>query len=87
MAVTIRLSRHGKKKQPFYHMVVADQRFKRDGRFIEKIGFFDPRKDSSRANIELTRYEHWVKLGAQATDTVKKIVKEFKKQPQEATEA
>ena len=76
--VTIRLSRGGSKKRPFYRLVVADSRRARDGRFIEQIGFFNPiaRGQEERLRVELDRIDHWVGLGAQVSDRVKTLVKE-----------
>ena len=79
--VTIRLARGGAKKRPFYSVVVADSRCARDGRFIEKIGFFNPIASGKeeKIRIDLDRVEHWVGVGAQLTDRVAKIVKDVKK--------
>ena len=73
--VVIRLSRHGAKKKPFYKINVADQRFKRNGRYIEKIGFFNPVSKGAEIPVELDmeRYDYWINKGAQPTDTVKQI--------------
>ena len=72
--VTIRLARAGAKKKPFYKVVVADHRFPRDGRFIEQVGTYDPKKTAHGINLQLDRVEHWVKLGAMPSDTVRDIV-------------
>ena len=79
--VTIRLARGGSKKRPFYHVHVADSRVSRDGRFIERLGFFNPisRGGSERARIDLERVDYWVRQGAQMSDRVKKIVKDYRK--------
>ncbi len=79
--VTIRLARGGAKKRPFYAVVVADSRRSRDGRFIEKIGFFNPiaTGQEEKIRIDLDRIEHWVATGAQLSDRVAKIVKDAKK--------
>ncbi len=77
MSVKIRLSRHGAKKKPFYRIVVADIRAPRDGKFIEKVGTFDPLKektDESRLNLEIDRIKHWLGNGAKPTDTVQKFL-------------
>ncbi len=76
--VTIRLALGGSKKRPFYHVVVADSRKARNGRFIEKIGFFNPiaRGQEERLRIQQDRIDHWVGLGAQLSDRVKKLSKE-----------
>ncbi|EAT11146.1 30S ribosomal protein S16 [Bermanella marisrubri] len=80
--VVIRLARGGSKKRPFYHLSVADQRFPRDGRFIERVGFFNPiaRGQEERLRVDLERVEYWLSKGAQASDRVTKLVKEAKKQ-------
>ena len=79
--VTIRLARGGAKKRPFYHLVVTDSRNARDGRFIERVGFFNPqaRGQEERVRLDLARIEHWVGLGAQTSDRVASLVKEAKK--------
>jgi len=79
--VTIRLSRSGAKKRPFYHLTVADSRNPRDGRFIERVGFYNPlakgQEETLRINEE--RIEHWVSKGAQLSDRVAKLLKDAKK--------
>jgi small subunit ribosomal protein S16 len=72
--VTIRLSRAGAKKKPFYRVVVADHRKPRDGRFIEQVGTYDPKKPAHGINLKLDRIEHWMKEGARPSDTVRDIV-------------
>lgn len=81
--VIIRLSRGGAKKRPFYHLVVADSRKSRDGRFIERVGFFNPRAKGQevRLKIELERISHWKDLGAQLSPRVASLIKELAKQP------
>ncbi|MAF14564.1 MULTISPECIES: 30S ribosomal protein S16 [Marinomonas] len=76
--VTIRLSRGGSKKRPFYHLNVADSRRARDGRFIERVGFFNPvaRGQEERLRVDLDRVNHWVGQGAQLSDRVAQLVKE-----------
>lgn len=76
--VTIRLSRGGSKKRPFYHLTVADSRNSRDGRFIERVGFFNPiaRGQSERLRVDQERYDHWVALGATPSERVAKLLKE-----------
>ena len=71
MATKIRLARHGKKGKPFYHVVIADSRSKRDGRYIERIGSYDPNKNPAIIDIDFERALHWVGVGAQPTDTVR----------------
>ncbi|MBE9540136.1 MAG: 30S ribosomal protein S16 [Proteobacteria bacterium] len=76
--VTIRLARGGSKKRPFYHLTVTDSRRARDGRFIERVGFFNPtaRGQEERLCIDNARIEHWQGLGAQLSDRVAKLVKD-----------
>jgi small subunit ribosomal protein S16 len=78
--VTIRLARGGAKKRPFYSVVVADSRRARDGRFIEKVGFFNPiaAGQEEKLRIDIDRVEHWVGVGAQMSDRVAKLVKDAK---------
>ena len=75
--VTIRLSRGGAKKRPFYHLVVADSRSRRDGRLIERIGFFNPvaKGQEESLRVDLERVEYWVSQGAQLSDRVKQLLK------------
>ena len=79
--VVIRLARGGANKRPFYNMVVADSRRARDGRFIERVGFYDPKapegREALRVNVE--RVKHWRCLGAQLSPTVTRLVKLFAK--------
>ena len=79
--VVIRLSRGGSKKRPFYHLTVADSRNARDGRFIERVGFFNPiaRGQEERLRVALDRVEYWVSKGAQTSDRVAQLLKEYKK--------
>lgn len=88
--VTIRLARSGSKKRPFYHLTVTDSRNARDGRFIERVGFFNPvaRGREERLRIEQSRIDHWVAQGAQLSERVASLVKEAGSQSAtEATEA
>jgi small subunit ribosomal protein S16 len=75
MAVKIRLKRMGKKKAPFYRIVVADSRSPRDGRFIEEIGTYDPTKNPSAFKVNEEAAKKWLANGAKPTDTVGKIFK------------
>ena len=75
MAVKIRLKRMGKKKSPFYRIVVADARSPRDGRFIEEIGYYNPLTEPSTIKIDLEKAKNWIANGAQPTDTVKVLLK------------
>ncbi|MBK8008926.1 MAG: 30S ribosomal protein S16 [Rhizobiales bacterium] len=77
MSVVIRLSRAGAKKRPFYRLVVADSRFPRDGRFIERVGTYDPKKPKDspeRVKLELERIKHWLSKGAQPSDRIKRFL-------------
>lgn len=76
--VKIRLQRVGKKKAPFYHIVVADSRRARDGRIIEKIGTYDPMTDPSTVELSKELVEKWIKNGAKPTDTVKRLIEQAK---------
>lgn len=73
--VKIRLRRLGMKKKPFYRVVVADQRFPRNGRFIEEIGYYDPMKEPAEIKIDAEKAKDWMKKGAQPTDTVRILLK------------
>ncbi len=79
--VTIRMTRGGSKKRPFYHLTVTDSRNARNGRFIERVGFFNPlaKGQEERVRLDLARIEHWVGLGAQTSGRVATLVKEAKK--------
>ncbi|GJH43697.1 30S ribosomal protein S16 [Pasteurella canis] len=79
--VTIRLSRGGAKKRPFYQIVVADSRSPRDGRFIERVGFFNPLAtgNAERLRLDLDRVNTWLEKGASLSDRVSALVKEAKK--------
>ena len=76
--VTIRLSRGGAKKRPFYHLTVTDSRNARDGRFIERVGFFNPlaRGQEERLRVDTDRVEYWKSQGATLSERVAKLVKE-----------
>ena len=78
--VTIRLARGGSKKRPFYHLNVSDSRTSRDGRFIERVGFFNPIASGAeeRLRVDQERVEYWVGQGAQLSDRVAKLLSEVK---------
>jgi small subunit ribosomal protein S16 len=80
--VVIRMARGGAKNRPFYNVVVADSRMPRDGRFIERIGFYNPKAAPNEPGlrIALDRVSHWVSLGAIPSDAVKKLIKRGKAQ-------
>lgn len=73
MAAIIRLARHGKKGQAFYHIVVADKRFARDARFIEKIGTYNPRTNPVSVDLKFERAIDWIQKGAKPSDTIRSI--------------
>lgn len=72
--VKIRLTRMGAHKNPFYRIIVADSRARRDGPFIEIIGTYDPKKEPSEIKVDSERVKYWIQRGAQPTDTVKKLL-------------
>ena len=75
MATKIRLARAGAKKRPFYQVVVADERSRRDGRFIENMGTYDPTKNPAVVKLNEEKIVEWLNKGAQPTDTVKQLLK------------
>ncbi len=79
--VSIRLSRAGAKKRPFYHLVVTDSRNRRDGRYIERLGFFNPIGNENEENlrIDLERVDYWLSHGAQPSDRVSSLIKTQRK--------
>ena len=87
--VTIRLARGGAKKKPFYHIVVTDSRKPRDGRYIERIGYFNPvaRGAEKELLLDLARVDHWIGQGSQVSERVQKLVKQAHRSPVEETAA
>ncbi len=79
--VTIRLARAGAKKRPFYHVVATDKRKARDGRFIERLGFYNPAAKGAEQNllVDAARLEHWQKVGAQMSERVAFLIKSLPK--------
>lgn len=75
MAVKIRLKRFGTKKKVHWRVVVADARMPRDGRFIEELGFYDPRRDPIRFELNLDRVKYWISKGAKPSSTVQSLIK------------
>ena len=73
--VKIRLARGGSKKRPYYHVVIADSRMKRDGRNIEVIGFYNPMIEENQFKLDEEKVLYWYKRGAQPTDTVRSLIK------------
>jgi small subunit ribosomal protein S16 len=84
MAVSIRLRREGARNRPYYKVVVADSRSPRDGKFIEIIGTYDPKRPDHNSTLKLDRIDHWISQGAQPSDTVRSLIKKNKKQPASA---
>lgn len=79
--VTIRLARAGAKKRPFYHLVVTDSRNRRDGRYLERLGFYNPiaSEREEELRVDLERARHWIALGAQPSDRVDQLLKQAAK--------
>ncbi len=84
--VRIRLSRAGATRRPFYHIVVTDRRNRRDGAYIERLGYFNPiaSGDETELKIDLERTEYWLSRGAQASDRVTSLIKQYRGTPQPA---
>ena len=78
--VTIRLSRSGAKRRPFYHIVVTDRRNRRDGRYIERLGFFNPiaTGGETQINVDLERADYWLAQGAQPSERVTQLLKQYR---------
>lgn len=77
--VKIRLARFGNKRRPYYHVVVTDSENPRDGRFLEQVGTYDPARPITDAKLDLSRIEHWLSVGAQASVRLNKVVNEFRR--------
>jgi small subunit ribosomal protein S16 len=79
--VTIRLARSGARNAPYYHLTVCDRAAKRDGRFVERVGFFAPlaRGASQRLNVDLDRVDYWLKQGAKPSERVDRLIREARK--------
>jgi small subunit ribosomal protein S16 len=77
--VSIRLRREGTINRPYYRVVVADNRSPRDGKFIEQVGVYDPKKPGDNAHLDIDRVTYWVGQGAQPSDTVRSLIKKAKK--------
>ena len=87
MAVSIRLRREGTTKRPYYKIVVADARSPRDGKFIEIIGNYDPKKETNTTNLDLGRADYWVSKGAQPSETVRSLIRNSRKVATQAAAA
>jgi len=77
MAVRIRLSRLGRKKKPYYRIVVANSEARRDGKFLEIVGFYDPMKDPEQVNLNYDKLQAWLDKGAEPTTTVKSLIAKY----------
>ncbi len=77
MAVTLRLTRKGAKKRPFYRVVAADSRFPRDGRFLEILGTYDPRLEANNVKLDMERVQYWLDQGARPSETVHNLLKKY----------
>jgi len=86
MAIKIRLTRRGRKKKPFYRVVAANSEAKRDGKFLEILGTYDPLKDPAEFKVDSTKLDKWLNLGAKPTDTVRSLLKRAR-QPLGTTQA
>ena len=74
--IKLRMARHGAKKAPFYRLVAMDERKRRDGRFIEQLGHYDPMRDPADIKVNLERVDFWVGRGARLSETASKVVKQ-----------
>ena len=79
--VVIRLARHGAHKAPYYRIVVADSRKRRDGRIIEQVGTYDPKTDPSTITLDVEKVDSWIAKGAQPSETVSKLIAVYKGEP------
>lgn len=75
MAVKMRLKKMGAKKSPFYRIVITDARSPRDGRSIDQIGYYDPKKENAEVKLDREKVNHWLSVGAVPSDTVKSLLK------------
>jgi small subunit ribosomal protein S16 len=85
MSVKLRMTRAGAKKRPFYHLVAADGRAARDGKFLERIGYYDPTADPSVLKIDEERLQFWLDRGAQTSELVTKLIKRHRREAPPAT--
>lgn len=85
--LSIRLSRRGAKKKPFYRIVVTEKRSKRDGRFVESVGYYDPCREPADVKIDRERVSYWIERGAQPSDTVRSLIKRKAEAPSDVTSA
>lgn len=86
MAAVIRLRREGTKDRPYYRVVVTDKRNRRDGRFIESLGTYDPMKEKENTTLNLERVDYWSSVGAKPSETVASLIKKERKKAGAASE-
>jgi small subunit ribosomal protein S16 len=86
VAVVIRLQRAGGRNRPFYRVVVADSRKARDGRFLEKVGYYNPVKDPDEIHLEVDRIQEWVSQGARLSEAVANLLKRFEERTEAKTD-
>jgi small subunit ribosomal protein S16 len=77
--VKIRLSRHGAKKRPYYHVIVSDSESPRDGRFLEQVGTYDPSRPPEDIRLDMARIEYWLGVGALLSDRARRVLNDFKR--------
>lgn len=82
--LAIRLTRKGAKKQPIYRVVVAEKEAKRDGRFVEIVGHYNPCRQPAEVRLDQERINYWIARGAQPTETVRNLIRRFGEQPEQA---
>lgn len=82
--VKIRFARHGAKRRPYYHVVVADVDSPRDGRFLEHVGTYDPSQPDDDIRLDLDRIDYWLSVGAQTTVRARKIINRVRRRPKDA---
>lgn len=80
--VTVRFARRGSRSKPYYHLVVTDKENPRDGKFIEQIGTYDPRKPMKDATVDLARLDYWLGVGAKPSESAAKVLREYRKAAQ-----
>ena len=85
MAVHLRLQRFGAKKHPFYRIVAADTRVKRDGRFLEQLGTYDPMRDPSHITFKMERLDYWLSVGAKPTATTASLIRRVRREANATT--
>lgn len=84
--LAIRLTRQGAKKKPFYRVIVAEKRSKRDGKFVEIVGYYNPCREPVELKLDHDRISYWLKCGAQPTDTVRSLIRKSEQQQPAAAE-